>query len=427
MMKHRKKSVKCSLRKRRVRNRYIWIVPAVLLISVSVSEITARIPVMALETGSGEAGRNSEGSAGNEGSIQNEESTQNKESIGNEENTGDTVNENNTNGNNSSETTEAPVADAPQNTEVPDNTAQSPSENPPAVVIPDSTEEEKPNHAPKVIVSACRTDAEQIEPGMDVNFTVSLKNTSTEKMLYNMKVSYESATGDLTPIESTNSRYISQIGAGDGSSFSFPMHISRDITSYSQKIIINLEYEDEQGMSYTTSESIYVNIFRPLGFHTDTPIVPTAVESGTTATILLNLFNTGKATIYDVYCRLECRGFLESGTYYVGNMASETSATVSLLPVASNLQYGPLGNAQGGKYGKVSGKIIITYQDEAGNFYEEEVAVNTEITMPVSEVKEPEIEEIKYSSQWWISIVILLILIDGLVIFLAYYIRKHRV
>lgn len=421
MMKHRKKSVKCSLQKRRVRKRYMWIVPAVLLIAVSVPEIAARIPVMALEAGSSEAGRNSEGNAGNEGSNPNEEST------GNEENTGDTVNESDTNGKNSSETTEPPATDAVQNTEAPDNTPQSPSENPPAVVIPDSTEEEKPNHAPKVIVSACRTDLERIEPGMDVNFTVSLKNTSTEKMLYNMKVSYESATGDLTPIESTNSRYISRIGVGGGSSFSFPMHISRDITSYSQKIIINLEYEDEQGMSYTTSESIYANIFRPLGFHTDTPIVPAAVESGTTATISLNLFNTGKATIYDVYCRLECRGFLESGTCYVGNMASETSATVSLLPVASNLQYGPLGNAQGDKYGKVSGKIIITYQDEAGNSYEEEVAVNTEITMPASEVKEPEIEEIKYSSQWWISIVILLILIDGLVIFLTYYIRKHRV
>lgn len=325
------------------------------------------------------------------------------------------------------ESTEVPATETPQNTENPDNTMQNPPADAPPVVVPETPEEEEPNHAPRVIISACTADAEHIEPGMDVIFTVSLKNTSSDKELYNMKVSYESTTGDLTPLESTNSRYIPKVRAGGGSSITFPMHISRDIVNYSQKIIINMEYEDDKAMSYSSSENLYVSIFRPLGFYADNPIVPTAVESGTTANISLNLFNTGKATIYDVYCKLECRGFLESGTYYVGNIASETSATANLLPVASNLQYGTLGDPRGEKYGSVKGKIIITYQDEAGNSYEEEVNINTEITRPADEMEEPEIEKIEYSSQWWVSIVILLVAVDGLVIVLAYYIRKHRV
>ena len=53
--------------------------------------------------------------------------------------------------------------------------------------------------------------------------------------------------------------------------------------------------------------------------------------------------------------------------------------------------------------------------------------MSSTITAPPEEIEEPEIEEIEYSSQWWISIVVLLVLVDGLVIFAAYYFRKHRV
>ncbi len=321
----------------------------------------------------------------------------------------------------STQSTEAPDTNTTLNPgEIPGGTSQNP------VVVPEEPEEE-PSHAPKVIVSACNADVEQIEPGMDVTFTVTLRNTSTDAAIYNMKVSYESAAGDLIPLESTNSRYIASIGAGRSAGISFPMHVSKDIMDYSQKITISMEYEDEDAQAFSSSENVFANIYRPLGFYADTPVVPTDVISGTTANISLNLFNTGKATIYDVYCKLECRGFLESGTYYIGNIAPETSVTANLAPIASNRNYGPLGDRNVEKYGDVKGKIIITYKDESGNLYTEEIRMATTISMPPDEMEEPEIEKIEYSSQWWVSIVILLVAVDGLVIVLAYYIRKHRV
>lgn len=331
-------------------------------------------------------------------------------------------------GTDSTQNTEAPGTNTTQNpSEIPGGASQNPVENANPVVVPEEPEEEEPSHAPKVIVSACNANVEQIEPGMDVTFMITLRNTSADAAVYNMKVSYESATGDLTPLESTNSRYITSIGAGRSTSISFPMHVSMDIMNYSQKITINMEYEDEDAITFSSSENVFVNIFRPLSFHADTPIVPTNVISGTTANISLNLFNTGKATIYDVYCKLECRGFLESGTYYIGNIAPETSATANLAPIAANRNYGPLGDRNVEKYGDVSGKIIITYEDELGNLYTEEIRVATTISMPPDEMEEPKVEKVQYSSQWWVSIVILLVAVDGLVIFTAYYFRKHRV
>ncbi len=323
--------------------------------------------------------------------------------------------------------TEDPTnTEAPTSTEAPAST-EAPLDMTTPIVIPEVIEEEEPTHAPKVVVSNCTTDVERIEIGTDVTFTISLKNTSPDVALYNMKITYESASGELIPLSSTNSKYISHVSAGGGTSLTFSMHIPKELTSYSQKLIINMEYEDEDAMSYSSNEQVFINIFRPLGFHADSPIVPAEVESGTMANITMNLFNTGKAPIYNVYCKVECRGFLETGTYYIGNIAPESSATANMNPIAANRQYGPLGDPKAEKYGAVSGKIIITYEDEVGNEYTEEIKMSSTITAPPEEIKEPEIEEIEYSSQWWISIVVLLVLVDGLVIFAAYYFRKHRV
>lgn len=321
--------------------------------------------------------------------------------------------------------TEAPAStETPASTEIP-ATTETPVIDTPVMIEPQ--EEEEPTHAPKVVVSTVSTDVEQIEPGSDVTITIGLKNTSTEVSLYNMKITYESVSGELIPKDSSNSKYLSSLGAGSSTSLTFTMHIPKDIKSYSQKISISMDYEDEDAMSYSSSEVVFVNIYQPIGFHADNPIVPASVESGTTGSISLNLFNTGKATIYNACCKLECRGFLDSGTYYVGTIAPESSATAYLNPIASNRQYGALGDPKTDKYGPVTGKIIITYEDEAGNEYSEEVKVSTDITAPADEVEKVEIKEIKYSSQWWKSIVALLVLIDGLVVFIAFYFRKHRV
>jgi hypothetical protein len=287
--------------------------------------------------------------------------------------------------------------------------------------------EEAPTHAPKVIVSCVSTDVEEIEPGSDVVITISLKNTSTEEALYNMKITYESVSGELIPSDASNSAYLAYLAAGGTTSLTCTMHVPKDLLSYNQKISVMMEYEDENAVSYSGSEVVFINIEQPLAFHADNPVAPVSIESGTVGNISLNLFNTGKAYIYNVYCKLECRGFLDSGTYYVGNMEPESSVTANLSPIAANRQYGVFGDSKAGKYGPVSGKIIITYEDEAGNEYSEEVTVSTTITAPADEVQEVEIDEIKYSSQWWISIVVLLLLIDGLVIVAAFYFRKHRV
>lgn len=311
------------------------------------------------------------------------------------------------------------------------DTAQ--QQNPPAdttapVVIPEiPVEEEEPTHAPKVIVSGCSVNTEQIEIGTDVTFTVSLKNTSPDVALYNMKMTYESVSGELIPLEASNSRYISNLSAGAVTTLTFSMHIPKDISNYCQKLTINMEYEDEDAVSYNSTEQVFVNIERPLSFHADNPIVPLQVVSGTSAAISINLFNTGKAPIYNVSCQMKCRGFLDNGSSYVGTIAPESSAMANLNPIAANRQYGPLGDPGAEKYGPVNGTIIVTYEDEEGNVYTEEVKMNTEITIPPDEVEEPKIDKVKYSSQWWVSIVVLLVIIDGIIIFAAYYFQKHRV
>lgn len=290
-----------------------------------------------------------------------------------------------------------------------------------------ATTEEPPIHAPKVLVSGCTMDTERLEPGMDATFQIILYNTSQELDIYNMKLTYESESGELQPLDTTNSQYVSKLKAGGSITQSVRMHIPKDLEHYGQKLLVSMEYEDENAVAYTASEQVFLMIYRPLSFHADQPNVPLSVESGQRGTMTVELFNTGKATIYNVCCKLECRGFLESESYYIGTMNAESNITATLSPIATNRQYGALGDKNTGKYGSVQGKIIITYEDELGNVYTDELTVRTEITRPADEVEEPKIETVEYSSQWWISAVVLLLVINILVIVAAYYTCKHRV
>ena len=228
-------------------------------------------------------------------------------------------------------------------------------------------------------------------------------------------------------MDTTNSQYVSKLKAGGSITQSVRMHIPKDLEHYGQKLLVGMEYEDENAVAYTASEQVFLTIYRPLSFHADQPNVPLSVESGQRGTMTVELFNTGKATIYNVCCKLECRGFLESESYYIGTMNAESNITATLSPIATNRQYGALGDKNTGKYGSVQGKIIITYEDELGNVYTDELTVRTEITRPADEVEEPKIETVEYSSQWWISVVVLLLVINILVIVAAYYTCKHRV
>lgn len=304
-------------------------------------------------------------------------------------------------------TTEAPATESPITIEEP--------------------EEEPPVHAPKMIISAVTTDLEKITLGNDVTVTVDLKNTSTDRALYNMMITYDFSSEELLPLQDSNSTYVSFLRAGGTASVTFSLHVSKQLTNYHPKIHLTMEYEDEDAVSYTSSGSMNLTIHPFFGFHADDPIAPISVESGQIGTITVNLYNTGTAEIYNVYCDLQCRGFIASGKYYVGHIDPEQSVTATLTLIATDRQYGALGDKNVAKYGDVNGKVVITYEDEAGNPYRVDTAVHTEITAPPEEQEEVQPDTIEYSSQWWISVVVLLIFIDVVILVAVHYRQKHRV
>ena len=312
---------------------------------------------------------------------------------------------------------EAPVTEAPAAIIEPETEAM-PNEEP---------EEEAPKHAPKMMISSVSTDLPEITLGDDVTVTVDLKNTSQDQALYNMMITYECLSGELIPMEDSSSRYVSFLRAGGTTSVTFMLHVSKELTNYHPKINLTMEYENEDAMSYMSSGSVQLSIQPLFGFHADDPVVPPSVESGKQGAITVNLYNTGTAEIYNVYCDLKCRGFIASGRYYVGRIAPESSVTATLTPIAADRQYGAFGDKNASKYGPVTGKLVITYEDEAGNLYSKEVGIDTVITAPPEEQEEVKPETIEYSSQWWISAVVLLVLIDAAVLIAVYYRQKHRV
>lgn len=124
----------------------------------------------------------------------------------------------------------------------------------------------------------------------------------------------------------------------------------------------------------------------------------------------------------------------------VAAAAPAVAAKQAAIAIAGNgpAMIAPAGSGQpvlpdaqgGGSYGPTQGKITITYEDQNGKEYNEEIDISTTIGPPVipvmgsqnpDDVKPPDTV-----SQWWVSVLIAGGIAAGLIVFLRLRIRRKR-
>ncbi len=345
---------------------------------------------------------------------------------------------------------------------------------------------ESPTAPPKLRIAACTVDSSEIHPGDTVNIQVTLKNSSAVSAVKDVRIVYESATGELLPVNATNSIYVDSIGASGTFDLSFPMAVGYTLTLDSQKIILTMEFTDEDAAALTSTENIFLKITPSFDLKIDQPSMAPSVEAGSAQDITVNVYNTGGSVVKNVICSLTMEGVTSAGSAFGGDVAAGASASIVLhtligkLPVTSAADSGSISGgegslsgdgsaaagmadvtvddgsgaagtsevngssaagtaeangsstagatggskapASGSGYGQTTGVILVQYEDEKGNEYSQEVSVTTQIIPPEGE--EPA-EVVEKSSQWWISIVFGLVAVQA-VIFILIGIHRRR-
>ncbi|MEE1515196.1 MAG: hypothetical protein U0K75_05025 [Christensenellaceae bacterium] len=278
---------------------------------------------------------------------------------------------------------------------------------------------------PKIMIEGYTVSPSPVEAGKEFKLSVKLKNTNEKQKMSNVKVTVEGETTDIIPVDKTNSFYFKNIGKKSSVSINIKMMAQQTAEPKPQKITFHVDYEGSGGTAYTSDESIVVQITQPIRLEFDEPEIPSEVNAGDTISLAVNAMNMGRGTVYNVRAEVDAPGLIPEGSAFLGNLESGASKSGDMYVFVGTLDSSE--TASGEKYGTTGGTLKITYENEFGDTSEKEFEFTTNINPPVidtlAQTNEEE-EQPKTQSQWWISVIILAVLIAaGLGV---WYLRKQK-
>ena len=291
---------------------------------------------------------------------------------------------------------------------------------------------ETPRSQPKLIVSHYATTPDVVKAGETFAVNATIENTSTKYDVKNITVTYAGDGKSLISADNTNTVYIDKIKRGESADVTFNMLSRLDSAPGVQTVTLTIAYEDSKATGFTVTEPLLLQVTQPVNLEYDEPKLPQTANAGDTLPLSFNVFNKGRSKLYNVMVKLEAPGLLPEGSAFVGNMEPGTSGTAELYVFVGTL--GMSQNEEGNmqtdndaeKYGYTNGKITISYEDEFGNPYTQDVEVGMNIEPPVisANADKEEEEPVDTVSQWWISVLVGAVLIAAVVAALV--VRRKR-
>lgn len=244
---------------------------------------------------------------------------------------------------------------------------------------------------PKLIISNYKIDPEMPRAGEDFTLNLDFFNTNRSKAIRNIKITMNaegagSSTGSLTdmlgnstdgaspqsgsifiPVNSSNTFYIEKMAAGKHSSQSITLKAIPTAPAQTYSVNLAFEYEDMEGNQYTAQEVVGIPVVQKAEILLGDPVLGQAY-AGQPMTVDLDFYNTGKDNLTNFMVNLEGSGFTskESTRYFVGNFSSGQSDHYSMEIIPEEADH-------------LSGQIVLTYEDSAGQVHEEKVPFNNSV------------------------------------------------
>ena len=294
---------------------------------------------------------------------------------------------------------------------------------------PISTQEpvvEKPTSEPKLIISAYSVNPSPVTAGKEFTATVSFKNTSSTKAIQNATVTVACESTNISLQNASDTFFIKNLGKGKTTDINFKYKTDLDTPAKPIKITFAMSYDNAQATALTSTGTISVDVKQPLRVQMKVPQIEENVSAGDTLPLSFQVMNMGRSKIYNVRFELNAPGLIPTGAAFAGNMDAGTSsrAEMDLFIGTKDMSKDYKGKD---KYGTSTGMFTLIYEDETGKEYKQTEEFSTIIKEPVisNSTATPE-KEVKKAGQWWVSIVIGVIVIAGLWVVLIVRRKKEK-
>lgn len=237
-------------------------------------------------------------------------------------------------------------------------------ENAGSVVVPEAPEEEEPTSDPKVIIYQCIGMPEQILSGSELEFTAVLKNTNKIKYVQNITVAVTCEAEGITLKNSSNVFYFEKLGTEETLEIPLQFHIDEKTAAGKYPVLFELSYDNPDASPLTASGKIELLISQKIDMALEVGNFASEVNAGDSMKIPIQAMNLGRGKIYNVRCSLDVRGLNASKSLFLGNLDGGTASSGELDVFVGMIDE----NAESvdKRYGKTSGNIILTYEDENG-------------------------------------------------------------
>lgn len=274
-----------------------------------------------------------------------------------------------------------------------------------AVVAGGENKEEKATSEPKVIVADCKEIPEHIYAGDSVTLKVILKNTNKKKYVQNMTVTAGCEGDGISLGNAVNTQYYEKLGAGKTLEVPVEIQTDKKTEAGKYKLTLELSYDNPDAVTLTATGQIEITIEQKSELTMEIGQIPEEVNAGDRLQIPVQLMNVGRGMVYNARCTVDVPGLQTDKSLFLGNLEGGTAVSGELDAFAGVV------NAEEEtaekRYGRTGGRILLTYEDENGNSYEE----TSDIVLTIQPLKiqeqttdEKEKESNKISRQFLIGV-----------------------
>lgn len=245
----------------------------------------------------------------------------------------------------------------------------------------DSDGKDKKPSTPKLIIQKYSFEPRLPEAGNEFELTLNFQNTNSKKEIKNIKITLSSletsnnqsnsaGSNIFTPVDSSNTFFISSIAPGQTVEKKVKMYTVPDAQAKTYQVQANFEYEDDENNEYKASENIGIPVVQASRLEIGEIQTQNNFNAGDGSPLSVTFYNTGKVTLYNMMVRVETDDpsvQIQNPTYYIGNFVS--GSTESHDAQINSMEPGTK---------KV--KLIFSYEDSTGTKQEKVEEVTYEVS-----------------------------------------------
>ena len=225
----------------------------------------------------------------------------------------------------------------------------------------------------RLIVSAYRTEPEQVYAGQDFKLYLTMKNASTSIAASNILFTLTSEKSQDAAVfaiaDGANSFVVNSLAAGAETELTLTVKANAGVDPKSYVMSINEKYDspDFKNAEEKVDIDIPVNQTARMGF-SNFSVTPESVSVGSESNAMFGINNTGKVILYNVQAVFQS-DYIKKATAYVGNIKPGETGNVDVMLSAV----------------KATGDddtipVEIQYEDVNGNKFTEKTEINLTIT-----------------------------------------------